>query len=180
MSNGIDYSVFYYTYSTIAQTLAGGFGFLGAVVLFQMQGIHMGLDSKAKLLMGWCDLKKVPQYELEVLISTSAFDQFADLMRTEGTIVVGDGDGGAIRARAMKTKDAFLAEWALLRATKKKLAVSLYLTGGTIISCLVLIPCTNAHVNMAFGCAMVWLCAAIVGAVASMLSYLPIVKNIAQ
>src|SRR3954451_19253972 len=31
MGTNIDYSVFYYTYSTISQTLAGAFGFLGAV-----------------------------------------------------------------------------------------------------------------------------------------------------
>ncbi len=32
--------VFYYTYSTITQTLAGAFGILGAYVLFRIQGIN--------------------------------------------------------------------------------------------------------------------------------------------
>lgn len=39
-----DHSVFYYTYSTIAQTMAGGFGFLAAVVVFQMQTLQNRID----------------------------------------------------------------------------------------------------------------------------------------
>ncbi len=35
-----DYTVFYYAYSTMAQTLASAFGFLGAVVLFQIQNME--------------------------------------------------------------------------------------------------------------------------------------------
>lgn len=32
----MDYSVFYYTYSTVAQTLAGAFGLITAVAIFRM------------------------------------------------------------------------------------------------------------------------------------------------
>ncbi len=34
-----DITVYFYTYSTIAQTLAGAFGFLVAVILYLIQGI---------------------------------------------------------------------------------------------------------------------------------------------
>jgi hypothetical protein len=36
----MDYSPFYYTYSTISQTLASAFGFLGAVMLYQLQQLN--------------------------------------------------------------------------------------------------------------------------------------------
>ena len=36
----VDITVYFYTYSTIAQTLAGAFGFLVAVILYLIQGIN--------------------------------------------------------------------------------------------------------------------------------------------
>ncbi len=36
---GTDETALYYTFSTIAQTLAGAFGILGAFVLYRLQGI---------------------------------------------------------------------------------------------------------------------------------------------
>src|SRR4051812_5202612 len=66
-----DYSVFYYTYSTIAQTLAGAFGFLTAIALYQMQGkanmaqnleqymtMHFGTQESAGALRWWATLKE--------------------------------------------------------------------------------------------------------------------------
>ncbi len=41
----IDSNTLYYTYSTIAQTLAGAFGILGAFVLFRLQGINQKLKT---------------------------------------------------------------------------------------------------------------------------------------
>ena len=45
---GADHSVFYYTYSTVAQTLAGAFGFLVAVVLYQMQNLRKTIEDEFK------------------------------------------------------------------------------------------------------------------------------------
>ncbi len=39
-----DATTLYYTYSTIAQTLAGAFGFLGAFVLFRLQSINRSCE----------------------------------------------------------------------------------------------------------------------------------------
>src|SRR6516164_9894641 len=47
MPESIDGSVYFYTYSTIAQTLAGAFGFLVAVVLYLIQGIHTHIQTCA-------------------------------------------------------------------------------------------------------------------------------------
>ena len=40
----MDANAFYYTYSTICQTLAGAFGFLVAVVLYQIQSVTAGFE----------------------------------------------------------------------------------------------------------------------------------------
>lgn len=40
-----DFTVFYYTYSTIAQTLAGLLGFMVAIVLFRMQAMQSKIDA---------------------------------------------------------------------------------------------------------------------------------------
>ena len=47
----IDPSVYYYTYSTIAQAVAGAFGFLAAVVLYRLQALNGQLEAIATNLM---------------------------------------------------------------------------------------------------------------------------------
>jgi hypothetical protein len=47
----LDYSVYFYTYSTIAQTLAGAFGFLVAVILYMLQGINAHISNCATTLV---------------------------------------------------------------------------------------------------------------------------------
>jgi hypothetical protein len=51
-SSEIDRNVFYYSYSTIAQTLAGAFGFLAAVVLYRLQALNGQLHDIASHLIG--------------------------------------------------------------------------------------------------------------------------------
>ncbi|MFN9906216.1 MAG: hypothetical protein ACK56F_08850, partial [bacterium] len=47
----IDHSVYFYTYSTIAQTLAGSFGFLVAAVVFRLQAISSRVDQFAEQVL---------------------------------------------------------------------------------------------------------------------------------
>jgi hypothetical protein len=62
----------YYTFSTIAQTLAGGVAFLGAFVLFRFQGIASQLRENASLLC-----QKWPNDELlQRSAANSDFDSF--------------------------------------------------------------------------------------------------------
>src|SRR5579863_9735817 len=51
MPEAVDISVYFYTYSTIAQTLAGAFGFLVAVVLYLIQGINVHISNCAAALV---------------------------------------------------------------------------------------------------------------------------------
>ncbi|MFN7769257.1 MAG: hypothetical protein ACK5UC_18820 [Planctomycetaceae bacterium] len=47
----MDHSVYFYTYSTIAQTLAGAFGFLVAAVVFRLQAISAQVDQFAEQVL---------------------------------------------------------------------------------------------------------------------------------
>jgi hypothetical protein len=49
---GSDANVYYYSYSTIAQTLAGAFGFLAAIVLYRLQALSGQLENIARTLIG--------------------------------------------------------------------------------------------------------------------------------
>ncbi|HEY4328902.1 MAG TPA: hypothetical protein VGN88_04140 [Phycisphaerae bacterium] len=48
----MDANVYYYTYSTLAQSLAGAFGFLAAVVLYRLQALNSQLEKIASNLIG--------------------------------------------------------------------------------------------------------------------------------
>jgi hypothetical protein len=48
----MDASVYFYTYSTLAQSLAGAFGFLAAVVLYRLQSLNGQLQTIATNLIG--------------------------------------------------------------------------------------------------------------------------------
>lgn len=47
-----DPSVFYYGYSTIAQALAGAFGFLAAIVLYRLQALNVQMENHATRIIG--------------------------------------------------------------------------------------------------------------------------------
>src|SRR5579864_9030311 len=51
MPDDILSSAYFYTYSTIAQTLAGAFGFLVAVILYLIQGINVHIGNCAATLV---------------------------------------------------------------------------------------------------------------------------------
>ena len=51
MSVPVDPNVFFYTFSTVAQALAGAFGFLAAIVLYQLQSLNTQLRDMATRLM---------------------------------------------------------------------------------------------------------------------------------
>lgn len=48
----VDPSVFYYGYSTIAQALAGAFGFLAAIVLYRLQALNAQMENHATRMIG--------------------------------------------------------------------------------------------------------------------------------
>lgn len=53
-NNALTNNAYFYTYSTIAQTLAGAFGFLVAVVLYRLQMLNNSLRNHAMQLVIVC------------------------------------------------------------------------------------------------------------------------------
>jgi hypothetical protein len=131
----MDPTVFYYTYSTIAQTLAGAFGFLVAVVLYLIQSITNSLPHKAKNLGhhfhqgGQIDEPIRQGRWLKVL----AVCQECGFAPQAPTVVRKDGE--SLLAE-------FRSDIETLEEVSKGLKKSLYPTGGTIIACLTIMPLT--------------------------------------
>lgn len=48
----MDANVYYYSYSTLAQSLAGAFGFLAAVVVYRLQALNSQMENIAGHFMG--------------------------------------------------------------------------------------------------------------------------------
>ena len=92
-----DSKTLYYTYSTIAQTLAGAFGILGAFVLFRLQSINRSCENhvdnmsvvaqffpnnKASILHQLREKKDWKSYAIEFM---SAFSEYEKTQREEKT-----------------------------------------------------------------------------------------------
>jgi ribose/xylose/arabinose/galactoside ABC-type transport system permease subunit len=77
-----DYTVFYYAYSTMAQTLASAFGFLGAVVLFQIQNMEaQAVDVERENKM------EHRQHELVRKVDWLKADLWYSMRWTTGTVI---------------------------------------------------------------------------------------------
>jgi hypothetical protein len=131
----MDATGFYYTLSTIAQTLGGAFGFLVAVVLYRLQVIE----------------REIPA--LKLLAEQTEQTRRMQMHYPEPTV----------RERNQLNSDAAYASVERaergLEAVKKELSRSIKLTGVTIGMCLLFLPFVNAVSKGSayyFGCPMVF------------------------
>lgn len=69
----------YYTFSTLAQTLAGAIALLGAFVLFRMQSLNKEIEENAQRIaialqtvLGEAEVKKLYKYEYRALLDRAA------------------------------------------------------------------------------------------------------------
>lgn len=133
----MDLSVFFYTYSTIAQTLAGAFGFLVAVVLYRMQAIAMDMQGSGAEFE---TCTAAPHSGLKQMRAREQWDRYVE--HAEG-VLGGYHPPGARSREELKdglgrVKDALT----ILKSTKSSLRRSLYWTAGTIVASLTLLPAT--------------------------------------
>jgi hypothetical protein len=77
----VDSNVFYYSYSTIAQAVAGAFGFLAAVVLFRLQALNGQLEVIATNLMG--DPRTFQVEPFRTLFVNQKWPEFVDNVRRD-------------------------------------------------------------------------------------------------
>ena len=173
MDTPVDYSVFYYTYSTIAQTLAGAFGFLVAVVLYQRQVISSALLNQAAQLRGIFE-GKATVHEMEDWITRGLYREFVKLGDRVGFSHL---QNDPIRTRAENTFAEFKLNVGRWDAIASRLQFSMIATGTSIIWCLVFMPLTNRWIICSPELATIPLVIAVIGAILSILTYLSLVKD---
>lgn len=83
--NPIIQSAMYYTLSTVAQTLAGAIGLLGAIVLFSLQSAQRSIERAAK------QLSQIPHADLNALYIRHLFTRrsYDELARRYGDLLEG-------------------------------------------------------------------------------------------
>jgi len=169
----VDISVYFYTYSTISQTLAGAFGFLVAVVLFLMQGIeaHIGNCAAALVANSPADRNKLRQLQ-----SSSKWDELILLHADAGQHNPAlSGDANRL------TDDQFQEmrrELGRLRAIRRDLGRSMYSTGIVIMSAIIFMPLTAFFFVPTSPIAVTLLTATIVAAMFCIQGYFKLMVNV--
>ena len=133
----VDIAVYFYTYGTIAQTLAGAFGFLVAVVLFLIQGINAHISHCAAALVSH---SLADRNRLRQLQSGSRWDELIRLHAEAGQ------QNPALTADENRfTEDQFQEmRREVLRLTniRRELSRSMFMTGLVILTSIIAMPLT--------------------------------------
>jgi hypothetical protein len=120
----------YYTFSTIAQSLAGAIAFLGAFVLFRLQAISHMLNSSAELLArAWMG-------DSEIQRAVAARDYPVALLRAEHLVKQPVPSGwGLIHQAALEGMQQSLAQRSLILRTLRGALVltALVMTGAVVV-----------------------------------------------
>ncbi|MFN0050589.1 MAG: hypothetical protein ACKV0T_00270 [Planctomycetales bacterium] len=136
----VDVSVYYYTYSTIAQTLAGAFGFLVAVVLYLIQGIHAHVSNCAASLVA---NSPADRNKLRQLQSGGKWDEMIRLHADAGQ------NNPTLTAETNRFTDEQFQDMrrqlARLSAVRRELSQSMYMTGVVIIAAIIAMPLTGVY-----------------------------------
>jgi len=144
----IDATTLYYTYSTIAQTLAGAFGIIGAFVLFRLQGLNQSIREFATA--AWHNLGRTSQQgDMKIPFKTQNWEGFLAAIEDSALSKRRFESGAETRTLwdfVVEKKDFLRHRESLRRTLKTKGDVMLQLklvarwTALTIILSLVLLP----------------------------------------
>jgi hypothetical protein len=171
----MDYSPFYYTYSTISQTLAGAFGFLGAVIVYKTQEIQVSVEQFGKALVTYSPTEL--EQPFKSARTPGGWVRFLEKARSL-TPELGAWHPLGSNAECLA---ALTTQVDLLLAIKKSLRRSLLNTTATIATCFICMPLTNKDTY--FGRPLVaWtvLGGVVLYAIVTLWSYYPLVKDLVQ
>lgn len=130
--------VYFYTYSTIAQTLAGAFGFLVAVVLYLIQGITAHISHCATTVAA---NSPADRNQLRQLQSSGRWDEMIRLHAEAGQ------HNPALTSETNRfTDDQFQEmrrEVLRLANVRRELSQSMYMTGLVILTSIISMPLTS-------------------------------------
>jgi len=171
----MDYSLFYYTYSTIAQTLAGVFGFVIAVVIYRTQAISSRLSRIAELLESKHDLRPI---EKERLRDLRIRGQWAQFRKTACQLGFGTRGNRSGETEIEELFERFQDDLDNLSSINKWFQWSLGLTGVAIMACFILMPLTNKSMIANPYFAGFSLIVTVVLAIASLVTYYILLRKV--
>jgi hypothetical protein len=169
----VEISVYFYTYSTIAQTLAGAFGFLVAVVLYLIQGInsHIGNCAAALVANSPADRNRLRQLQ-----SSGRWDEMIRLHAEAGQ------QNPAVTGETNRFTDEQFQEMrrevVRLAAVRRELSRSMYMTGLVILASIVGMPLTAFFFAPKDPAAVSLLTVTIVAAMFCIRGYLKLMVNV--
>ena len=173
MSDDLVASAYFYTYSTIAQTLAAVLGFLVAVVLFVMQGIHRHIYDCASMLVqhSLADRARLKQLQSgskwhEMIALHKKVKQYNDDLTSEMNQLVID------HFQEMQR------EVTKLDKMRKELAISMYFTAIVIIISIGAMPLTAHNFNPRNPFAIAMIIGTILAATVCLQIYLRLIYNV--
>jgi hypothetical protein len=169
----LDHTVYFYTYSTIAQTLAGAFGFLVAVVLYLIQGINTHISSCAATLVA---NSSADRNRLRQLQSGGKWDEMIHLHADAGQ------ENSALTGETNRYTDDQFQEMRreVLRLTtiRRELNRSMFMTGLVILASIVAMPLTAFFFSPTAPTAVTLLTVTIVAAMFCIRGYLRLMVNV--
>jgi len=131
----MDTTALYYTFSTVAQTLAAGFAILAAFVLYRLQGMEQDLLRSNEVFDRYQTYMSTP--EIWHVLTTDGFEPLDARMRQiekERSVHFYSRETLEAPSRAV------LLWWPIWKITVRWLKISLAATIGNIALCFVLLP----------------------------------------
>jgi hypothetical protein len=169
----LDYSVYFYTYSTIAQTLAGAFGFLVAVILYMLQGINAHISNCATTLVA---NSPADRNRLRRLHSSGRWDEMIRLHVESGErnpeLTLEMNKNMAEQFYEMQHESVRLSR------VRKDLSVAMYMTGVVILAAIVGMPLTAFFLAATSIAAMLLLTITCTAAMFCIRAYLKLMEDI--
>jgi hypothetical protein len=168
-----DINVYFYTYSTIAQTLAGAFGFLVAVILYLIQGIstHIGNCAAALVANSPADRNRLRQLQ-----SSGRWDEMIHVHAEAGQ------QNPALTNETNRFTDEQFQEMRRevlrLAIVRRELGRSMYMTGLVILASIVGMPLTAFFFDPRDPVAVSLLTVTIVAAMFCIRGYLKLMVNV--
>jgi hypothetical protein len=169
----LDHGVYFYTYSTIAQTLAGAFGFLVAVVLYLLQGIQTHISNCAAALVA---NSPADRGRLRQLQSGGKWDEMIRLHAEAGQ------QNPALTAEANRFTDEQFQEMrrevARLTVIRRELGRAMFMTGFVILASIASMPLTAFFFAPRSPTAVTLLTVTIIAAMFCIRAYLRLMVNV--
>jgi len=169
----VDATVYFYTYSTIAQTLAGAFGFLVAVVLYLIQGINSHISDCAGALVA---NSPADRNRLRQLHSGGRWDEMIRLHAEAGQ------QNPALTGETNRYTDEQFQEMRRevlrLSGVRRELSRSMYMTGIVILASIAGMPLTAFFFSPTAPTAVALLTITIIASMFCIRGYLKLMVNV--